>query len=453
MSCHTRRGFCFRLAAFAPVLFQRSLCTPLKDLGLSGNDTANASPAGHQAGTDFIDVRDLMRKLSVEDLCRTAEEYWAKRPSWDYSLSKPLNSPSDAPMLLMRFAKLVQSLRLVPDMTVLDFGAGACWASRWLTQMGLRVIALDVSATALKIGKTLYARQPVFGKQPPPKFLVFNGRKIDLPDGSVDRIICFDTFHHVPNPAEVLAEMSRILVKGGTAGFAEPGPNHSKSPLSQAEMRHYRVLENDINIREIWFTAKKVGFARMELAVFNGDAFNLSLPQFEDFLSGGSSKDAYFRTTRRFIEGHRIFFLHKEGRPSALDSRQCTGLLAELSVALASARVRQGKSFVADVQVTNRGGATWLPATAPMGGATGGVLLGCHLLELSGEVIKIDFFRHPLTSGEGRPIRPGERLKFHVELPALPKGRYKLEFDLVSERVCWFSRNGSRTVEITVEVF
>ena len=64
----------------------------------------------------------------------------------------------------------------------------------------------------------------------------------------MERIICLDAFHHVPNPAEVLSELGRVLQQGGVAGFAEPGPEYSKTPQSQFEMRTHGVVENDIDI-------------------------------------------------------------------------------------------------------------------------------------------------------------------------------------------------------------
>lgn len=239
--------------------------------------------------TDFIDVRELIRTLTVEELCQRAEEYFAKLTNWDYLLAKPFGLNTETPELLFGFAQVLQGLRLLPDLTVLDFGAGSCWASRYLTQLGLQVIALDASSSALKIGRELYARNPVFGDKPAPQFLVFNGHKIDLPDASVDRIMCLDAFHHVPNPSETLEEMCRVLKESGIAGFNEPGPSHSKSPRSQYEMRHSRVVENDINIHEIWDAAQKAGFTRIELSVFNSLPFYLSLDQFEDYLKGGSA--------------------------------------------------------------------------------------------------------------------------------------------------------------------
>ena len=47
---------------------------------------------------------------------------------------------------------------------------------------------------------------------------------------------------------------------------------------------------------------------------------------------------------------------------------------------------------------------------------------------------------------------PGETVEVDVQLPVLPRGRYILEFDLVSNDVCWFAINGSEVVRVAAEV-
>jgi len=330
----------------------------------------------------------------------------------------------------------------------MDFGAASCWLSRWLTQMGLEVIALDVSATALKIGRALYERQPVIGQRPAPRFLVSDGHRIDLPDASVDRILCMDTFHHLLNPEVVLREMSRVLKPGGIAGFSEPGPDHSKTAGAQYEMHNYKVLEDDIDIDRIWSWAKEVGFFRLRLGVFSPAPVLFSLSEFEDYLKGGTDSNRIFQNyTRSRMENTRLFFLQKGGQSPVLDSGSRGGLKATLQVIVASTKVKEGQPVTAQVVVTNAGQALWLPQRAH-----GAVYLGCHLSDGSGKMLKSDFSRHELTPGAGHQIAPGETVKLEIKLPPLPKGRYILEFDLVSESVGWFAYNGSQTVRIVVEV-
>lgn len=400
-----------------------------------------------ETNSDFIDVKNLISQLSVEELCLAAEEYFARLTNWDYHLSKPFGSVDESREVLTMFAQVLPGLQLSRGMKILDFGAGSCWSSRYLTQLGLEVIALDVSASVLKIGQELFARHPVFGDQPSPQFLHFNGQIIDLPDNSVDRILCFESFHHVPNPEQVMKEFSRVLKQGGIAGFAEPGPNHSRSIQSQYEMRNFTVIENDIDVQAIWKYAQNLGFTTIELAIFNELPVRVSLEEFEDFLSGDITKDRYIEATRCSMSNHRTFFLYK-GDLQFGDSRQLAGLAAELIINMPEQSVQEGRAFFANVTITNTGSLIWLPTTA----GVGAVNLGVHLLNESGQQISYDYFRQPLTPfGENRSIQPNETLSFEMQMSPLNKGRYILDFDLVSEGIGWFNNKG-QNLKFNVEV-
>lgn len=396
---------------------------------------------------EFINVKSLIEELTVEELCQTAEDYFARLNNWDYLLSKPFGSIDDSSELLICFAQVLQGLQIVPGMTVLDFGAGSCWTSRCLTQLGCQVIALDVSESALKIGQQLYVRSPITGDKPSSQFMHFDGRTINLTNQSIDRILCFDAFHHVPNPERILSELSRVLKEGGIAAFSEPGPNHSKLSQSQHEMRNFRVIENDIDVHYIWDQAQKVGFTSIELAIFNTLPFRVNLDDFQDFFSGEHTKERYIKVTDDSMSNRRTFFLHK-GECATLDSRQRAGLLAQLSIKTPETIVQEGALLLAQVTVTNIGSATWLPTTAKIGP----VHLGAHLFDRLGKQLNYDYFRHVLNPGGNKPILPNETLNFDIQVPLPPKGCYILEFDLVSEGIVWFSVNGSETIRIAIEV-
>lgn len=398
--------------------------------------------------SDFIDVRKLIKELSVEELCQTAEEFFARLDNWDYLHAKPLAAINETPELLVCFAQVVQGLKLLPEMSILDFGAGSCWTSRFLSQLGLQVIACDVAPSALKIGQELYKRHPVIGNQPEPRFLPFDGHSFDLPNDSVDRISCWDAFHHVPNPAQVIKEMGRVLKQGGIAGFSEPGPDHSKAAQSQYEMRTNRVIENDINVGEIWNEAQTAGFTEMKLALFNPNSFLVSLAEFEAYLNGQDKGETYTAETREQIKHRRVFFLFKGESSAPADSRQREGLKAQLDVTLESDRVAGGQPLRLKAVVKNTGSTVWLPTTARVGA----VHFGIHLFDQKGKLLDLDYFRHNLTPGEGREILPGETVAIATEVPMPATGKYILQCDLVSEAVCWFEHNGSSTVRLMVEV-
>ena len=392
----------------------------------------------------FVDARELNTTLTVEELARTAEDYY--RTTLEFSdryLAKPFADPQDAPDLLGSFAQLVAGLRLAPGLTVLDFGAGACWTTRCLTQFGCAAIALDVSTSALELGQQLYARLPPIGDQPAPQFLVFDGRRIDLGDASVDRILCFDAFHHVPNPAEVMLELGRVLRPGGVAGFSEPGPHHSKGSRSQYEMKNYTALERDVVMNDIWKWGRAAGFRHFELAIFNTEPHRVPLDEFEDALRGGRSLTRYADRVRVFLRGHQTFFLTKGGGDPK-DSRERTGLKGEITVHLRGASVRTNEMIEGDATVQNVGSVVWLSGDT----ALGGVNLGIHLRTGAGSPLAVDFARIRLIGSTA----PGEMRSVSFSVKPPPPGNYLLEFDLVSEGVGWFEMNGSATVSVALTV-
>src|SRR5436190_4617175 len=306
--------------------------------------------------------------------------------------------------MLINLAVLLQGLRLSPGDVVLDFGGGTGWLSRFLTQLGCRAIVLDVSATALDIARALYERMPVAGAQPPPQFLLFDGRHIDLPDASVDRIACFDAFHHTPNPAEMIDEFARVLKPDGIAGFAEPGPHHSQTPQSQFEMRTYGVVEADIHLEEIRDVALRSGFAEMRVAALNIPPFHLTIEQYNDLLDGGPTAGRWEESSRAFMRDVRDFFLVKGGE-TLLDSRHGDALACTIEAQLID-------SMHVRVVATNTGRARWLPS----GIEPGAVNLGCHLYDADGKLIRFDHAWADLTPDK-RTVAPGETVETIMSLP------------------------------------
>jgi ubiquinone/menaquinone biosynthesis C-methylase UbiE len=396
---------------------------------------------------ELIDVRRLIDASSVTELNRLAEEYFAREKDWTYYLAKPFGAIDETPQLLINFAVVLQGLSLYRGVTVLEFGAGTCWAARFLTQLDCKVIAMDISPTALRIGKELYRRHPVFGSRPEPQFLEFDGHHIDLADKTVDRVMCLDAFHHVPNPREVLLELGRVLKDGGIAAFAEPGPEHSRSPQSQYEMRTFKVVENDIDIAQVREYAGAAGFTDLKLAVFNVPAFHLSANEFEDFLNGLGPSQTYAEATAAYMTNQRTFFLHK-GEIAKSDSRYRAGLTAKIDIEPNKVTVRTGERIVLKATIKNDSSSTWLPRSA----GVGGVQLGCHVYDPDGSILHHSYHWEPLTPGDGTPIMPSETVAIEASIPPLPLGSYILEFDMVSNDVSWFARNGSPTVKVSVNV-
>ncbi|MFZ0667202.1 MAG: class I SAM-dependent methyltransferase [Acidimicrobiales bacterium] len=453
----------------------------------------------HADSEPLIDAKALLASTSIEELSARADELVRSMVDPSALLARPVGSFREAPDLLACFGLLLSGLAPMPGMTVLDFGAGTCWTSYFLTQMGCRVIAMDISEAMLDLGRRRFKEHPVFGTQPEPSFSVFDGHKMDLEDESVDRILCFDALHHVANMPEVICEMGRVLRPGGVAGFSEPGPNHSKDAQSQNEMRRYGVPELDLVIEEVWSAASAAGFADLSVALFAPAPQWVSLQTFDDFLQTSPPAETpghrplsmrvanravrvlhprhskadpvLLRLQRLFrlaaelqnpasaraalaevshirvqLHNRRMFLMRKAGEEFP-DSRQAAGLRGDVKIEGLQVETGPVTTRISGTAiVTNTGQNRWLPSNADRGA----VLLG----------LRLRHGKHP-SDDHGRVWFPGDSmvnpgdtvvLPFSTEVDTPPAGSdpVVLELDLVSEGMCWFAEVAGRPIDVPV---
>src|ERR1700743_660797 len=84
-----------------------------------------------------------------------------------------------------------------------------------------RVRALDPATVGGKLGGPRVAASPV-----PIEYIGLDAQRIPLPDGSVDSVLTTWTLCTIPDVAQALAEVRRVLRPGGTLSFVE----HGRSP-------------------------------------------------------------------------------------------------------------------------------------------------------------------------------------------------------------------------------
>ncbi len=393
---------------------------------------------------DLIKPEDMIKKLGVEGLCQSAEEYFKTITDITPLMTKPFHVVSEGAYLLCKLGVMLSGLRLGKGMTILDFGAGSCWLSRFLNELSCATISLDPSPTALEIGKKLFKQLPLLGSPiADPCFLHFDGRKIQLADDSVDRVICFDAFHHVPNQEEMLAEFYRVLKPGGIAGFGEVGPQHSRSPQSQKEMRTYNVLENDIVLEHLEKVSQQIGFSGLYCKLFSFPDLEIDYPDYLRMARKKKIPRAIGRHITNSMNDYPIFFLIKGKYTS--DSRIPTGLNHGIFIEQTNYTVKAGEPFPVTVEIENKGNTRWLYQNIKDNGV---VNLGIHLFSKDNRLIDYDFLRFNL----GKDVLPGEKLKKTVQIKVEDKGSFQMVLDLVAEHVCWFEENNSKPVTLWVEV-
>ncbi len=402
------------------------------------------APASSLSAPDaggLIDVRDLIARYSNAEHIARADAYFAGLADDDKLLRKPFFGIADTQANMHGVAETLQRLRLFPGARVLDFGAGTGWFSRMLAFLECRAIAVDVSAKALGLGQRAFARDPLAANLSV-DWRTFDGTTLPLDDGSVDRIVCYDSFHHVADQAQTLREFYRVLAEGGRAVFHEPGPHHSRGAQSQYEMRHHGVIENDIVLDDIWALARTTGFSDIEVALTTPQTPSVPLDRYDRIVAGqptAEDTDALLAAVVAGAANLRIFSMGKgEDR---LDSRHKAGLAGSFDVTLVETGAETGTCVRGRARVTNTGSTPWLPSIA----AVGGVWLGVQWPNLAPGA---HFGRIWLSDD---PIPPGRTVEVDFSLEDLPPRPTQLTFDLVAEEVTWFEPIGSKPVRCELD--
>jgi SAM-dependent methyltransferase len=421
-------------------------------LGISGKAPSDAArPSLLEDGWGLcksvivIDPKQVIRRYTPEELAETADQYYRRIDDPTPLMTKPFSFLHEAPEMLQNLGLLLSGLHLGKTMSVLDFGGGTGWLSRFLSQLNCQVICCDVSKAALAIGGRLMNDWPLLGTAVyRPVFLPFDGHRIALADGSVERIICFDAFHHVPNQREILSEFGRVLKDGGIAGFSEPGRRHSQSPQSQYEMANHRVLENDIDLVEIFDAAKAHGFTSLSVKVLTD--LEIGLDDYRRIFDDRNKeplKSEVWNQTHNTMFNRSVFFLHKGARRR--DSPNHAGLSHALQIGATSYAVNAREPLRVTVRATNTGDALWLHENSEIFGI---VRLGSHLYDAAGTLISIDFTRHALAAS----VKPGDVIDIPAAVTLPGPGAFRIAFDLVAEGVTWFETRGAHPLVIDVTV-
>lgn len=394
------------------------------------------------ADPGFIDVKRLIAELSDEDLMRGADAYFSKMTLASEQCRKPFSNPSDCIYLTRHLGLLLEAADLFRGARVLDVGCGTGWLTVGLAQMGCDAIGVDISPAAIELAEGTLAAHglPRTGKA---EFKAYDGKTLPLPDASVDRVVCFDAFHHVRDQRAMLLEFARVLRNGGRAAFLEPGPNHSKTPMSQAEMANFKVIENDVSMPEVTRHALDAGLDKPQMLVQFQRPFAIGVDEFDAWAEGGippQRAEQLRNTLQTQLTNGQCFFIYK-GEP-ARDSRKAEGLSAEIR--LMSARrvaTATGSGICLEVAVRNTGSREWIAAAVP-----GQVNLGVHVLSPAGDLLDNNFARLRLPAG---PVAPGASTVYTGTIREPAQEAYRLRLDVVAELVAWFGDLGtSRPVQL-----
>lgn len=364
---------------------------------------------------------------------RAAEDYFAGFENRGFLLDKPF---SDTPLLakhLIDVGVLIDAMRLRPGDVVAEVGAGSCWLSHMLNRFGCSTIALDVSATAMALGRELFERDSRTNWALNPQFVAYDGHVFPLGDASCDRIVINDAFHHVPNQRELLGEMHRVLRGDGLVAMSEPGYGHAVADQSLKEAEQ-GVLENELVLEDVAALAQAAGFRDVTVMVAS-PLVRREIPARDlGAFMGGKHFARYWKELCSGLEQHHYIVLHK-GSPEPT-TRRPSRLTARIEIVDRTL-----------IRITNIGDTRWLSGAGAESGCT---RLGAHLYRERGsdeELVDFDWYRQELP----HDVAPGQQIAMKLTLPHISQpGAYRVVFDLVVEGQAWFADRGSAPARLKV---
>jgi ubiquinone/menaquinone biosynthesis C-methylase UbiE len=101
---------------------------------------------------------------------------------------------------------------------VLEVGFGSGLNLPFIPSGVSRILAVDPAVIGRKLGRERLLRCPV-----PVEFIGLDGQALPLEDESVDRVLSTFTLCTIPDLAQALREMRRVLRPGGQVHFLEHG--------------------------------------------------------------------------------------------------------------------------------------------------------------------------------------------------------------------------------------
>lgn len=199
-----------------------------------------------------------------------------------------------------------------PNRKVLDFACGTGWTSEWLNKLGYDVYGFDIDEAAIDSGRK---RAELDVRIDPARlhFSIANRHRIEFPHETFGHILCFDSLHHMADYEKVFQEMYRVLCSGGRAIFVEPGSRHSRSPETIQFLQNHPKgedwLEKDVNLRDMFDLANRVGFVDFKVKPFLLPTMvEFSFVDWYHILDNPEGIQNYMRELRRLAWEDRVVF-------------------------------------------------------------------------------------------------------------------------------------------------
>lgn len=151
---------------------------------------------------------------------------------------------------LVRFGNVLPLLELKGGDVVLDSGPAYAWSTEWIIKMGIEAIGVDICRTYMDIGMQRMEDMIQKGLKRP-HLLVGDVENLPLKDRVLDAVLCYDSFHHIPNRKTAMGHFYRTLKESGNIVLAEPDGTHEYREISREAMDKYGTLERGMELSDV----------------------------------------------------------------------------------------------------------------------------------------------------------------------------------------------------------
>lgn len=120
---------------------------------------------------------------------------------------------------------LFKAIRPLATDTVLDVACGTGSLTLALAELTQHVTGIDLTAAMIDQGRALQAKAGITNVD----WQVGDVLPLPFPDGAFSLVVSQAAFHHLVDPAAVLAEMARVCARGGRIAVNDVGPDPEKA--------------------------------------------------------------------------------------------------------------------------------------------------------------------------------------------------------------------------------
>lgn len=134
--------------------------------------------------------------------------------------------------------RYILAMGLASGKAVLDIACGEGYGSNLLAGVGRSVIGIDINPDSIRHASRKYVRDNL-------EFRVGSATRIPVDSGSIDLVVSFETLEHLAEHEDMMVEIKRVLMPGGTLIMSTPDRRNYSDIPGYKNPYHVKELYRD----------------------------------------------------------------------------------------------------------------------------------------------------------------------------------------------------------------